>query len=166
MTVPDTINLPPEYHGKYRIDRFTAEAAPELWQKAMNLRTGVFVEEQNVPPDEELDGYDAEALHWLVTDESGDALATARLLEFQEACQMKPVAKIGRVAVRKTNRGQGLGRLLVQVMLEHAENNGFDQAILGAQLTALDFYTQLGFEPEGDEFMDGGMPHLMMRKVF
>lgn len=132
-------------------------AAPDF-DSCLAIRKAVFVVEQNVPLDLELDEYDAAATHFLTRDPTGASIATARLIDKHGA------AKIGRVAVVKEWRGRGLGRRLMEVVLETAQNRGFAEAILDSQTHALLFYQRLGFVAEGDEFDDAGIPHYLMRR--
>lgn len=120
------------------------------------IRQAVFVQEQNVPLDLEMDEYDAAATHFLLLEE-GEPLATARLLDKHGS------AKIGRVAVRQEARGRGLGRVLMQAVLDEARRQGFGSAVLDSQTYAIPFYARLGFVAEGDEFDDAGIPHRLMR---
>jgi predicted GNAT family N-acyltransferase len=127
-------------------------------QACYAVRTEVFVHEQNVPLELELDEYDAVATHFLMRDGTGTPIATARLVNKYGK------AKIGRVAVVQSVRGQGLGLLLMQAVLEEAKRQGFSEAILDSQTYAIPFYERLGFVAEGDEFDDAGIPHFLMRR--
>lgn len=150
----------------YTVQSFHLDKDPEAFRQAMAVRTEVFVEEQAVPPELELDEYESDCTHWLLMDSgTGEALATGRLRPYQEGCQMRPVAKIERVAVRKAMRGRKLGKRIMQAMLDGARREGFEQAILDAQTHALAFYEKLGFIAEGEEFMDANIPHYRMRLV-
>lgn len=143
---------------------FLKAESPSQFEQALRLRTQVFVHEQQVPAEEEQDEYDDEARHWLLIDPStGDAIATGRMLSYQEGCQMRPVAKIGRIAICQGHRGKGLGHALMREILKAVDAEGFDQAILDAQTSVMPFYAKLGFIAEGDEFLDAGIPHFRMR---
>lgn len=133
----------------------TTEADREA---CFSLRKDVFVEEQNVPVELELDEYDATATHFLMRDANGAPVATARLLN------KHGLAKIGRVAVLKAVRGQGLGLELMRAVLDEARRQGFREAVLDSQTYAILFYERLGFVAEGDEFDDAGIPHFLMRR--
>ena len=122
-----------------------------------DIRKAVFVEEQAVPLELELDEYDAAATHFLLTD-GERPLATARLLS------KHGLAKIGRVAVLKDARGRGLGLALMAFVLDEARRQGFTEAVLDSQTYAIPFYARLGFIAEGDEFDDAGIPHYLMRR--
>lgn len=124
-----------------------------LQRQAAPIRQAVFVMEQGVPEDLELDELDAESEHWLVADEQGSAIATGRLT---------PDGHIGRLAVLSPWRGQGIGALIVRDMLRHARTVGLAQVVLNAQTHALGFYQQLGFRAEGPVFDDAGLPHRRM----
>ncbi len=121
-----------------------------------DIRKTVFVEEQAVPLELEMDEYDDVATHFLLRD--GDMpLATARLLDKHGR------AKIGRVAVLQEARGRGLGLVLMRAVLDEARRQGFAEAILDSQTYAVPFYERLDFVAEGEEFDDAGIPHYLMR---
>ncbi|RCK79380.1 MAG: GNAT family acetyltransferase YjcF [Candidatus Ozemobacter sibiricus] len=118
------------------------------------VRFAVFVEEQQVPRELELDGLDPTARHVLACDAAGRPIGTARLL---------PDGQIGRVAVLPAWRGQGLGRALMAAVLAIARAAGHVEVFLHAQEQVIPFYTRLGFQAEGDRFFEAGIPHRLMR---
>lgn len=121
---------------------------------AAPIRFAVFVEEQGVPFEIELDEYDPVSLHALAFD--GDQpVGTGRLL---------PDGHIGRMAVLKEWRNRGIGGLLLKRLIDAAKARGDGQVALSAQVGALQFYRAHGFEPEGDEYMEAGIRHQAMRK--
>ena len=130
---------------------------PEEFDRCFGIRTTVFVEEQEVPLELEMDEYDAIATHFLLRD-GETPLATARLVD------KHGLAKIGRVAVLKEARGRGLGLLLMQAVIEEAKRRGFTESVLDAQTYAVPFYARLGYIAEGEEFDDAGIPHFLMRR--
>ena len=119
------------------------------------IRRVVFIEEQGISFEDEVDGKDPTAIHLLASND-GQPVGTARLL------LSDGVGKIGRVAVLKEARGRGLGRDLVLFAVEEFRHRGARQATLGAQTHALGFYEALGFTAVGPEFLDAGMPHREM----
>ena len=132
---------------------------PEQLNQAFEVRLKVFVEEQGVPRDEELDSYDGTARHFLAR-VGGEVVGTARLIE------KGPVtAKIGRVAILPGARRQGAGKRLMAAVEDAAKESGQTEAILEAQLHAIPFYEALGYRAEGDVFLDCNIPHRLMRKV-
>ncbi len=146
---------------------FTQASDPERFAQAMGLRMAVFVEEQNVPAEEESDDADETALHWLIVDAvTNETLAVGRSFSYQEGCQMAPVAKIGRFAVAAGGRGKGIGERLLNAMITQARTEGFMAALLDSQIQAAPFYAKSGFVGEGEPFDDAGIPHIRMRLVF
>ena len=129
---------------------------PQEFSAALQIRIEVFVEEQKVPLEEEHDMYDQTAQHFGVfLDER--MVGTGRLI------LMGNIGKIGRVAILREFRGRGLGCALIRTIIDTAKRQGVVEFILDAQIQALDFYQKLGFEAEGDLFLDGGIPHRTMR---
>ncbi|WP_299876809.1 GNAT family N-acetyltransferase [uncultured Sulfitobacter sp.] len=115
------------------------------------LRRVVFIEEQNVPEPDEIDGLDPDCLHLLAVD-GATPVGTARILIEGD------MAKIGRVCVLKSHRGTGLGAALIRAALGAAQGQA-TQAMLGAQIHALGFYEKLGFMATGPVYDDAGIPH-------
>jgi predicted GNAT family N-acyltransferase len=118
----------------------------------LSIRGEVFIDEQNVPEAIERDGKDEEATHFLLTREAVP-VGCGRIL---------PDGKIGRMAVLQQHRGQGLGRQLLDFIVEQARYQGVKRLYLHAQTHALDFYLSAGFTPLGDEFEEAGIPHSAM----
>lgn len=117
-----------------------------------HLRRVVFIEEQGVPEEDEIDDKDDTALHLLAT-ENDTPVGSARLL-----LQGK-TGKIGRVCVLKSHRGTGLGAALIRAALKELRAQGMTTAKLGSQTHAIGFYERLGFTATGPEYMDAGIPH-------
>ncbi len=125
------------------------------------LREQVFVQEQGVPRELEMDEQDAAATHFLLRDDTTrEALGTARLLD-----KGGGTAKIGRVAVLAHRRGEGRGREMMLAALAEAKQQGFTDAVLDSQTQAVAFYERLGFVSEGGEFLDADIPHFRMRRA-
>jgi len=148
------------------IRRFYRAESPADFELARALRVEVFVQEQAVPLEEEQDEADDQAVHWLfLHPETQEALATGRMIAYQEVCYARPVAKIGRVAVKRNQRGQRLGEKLMGEIMATVDEQGYDQVILDAQARALPFYAKLGFIQEGEAFLDAGIEHYRMRHI-
>ncbi|MFF7077417.1 GNAT family N-acetyltransferase [Streptomyces lavendulae] len=131
------------------------------------VRTDVFVVEQSVPESIEYDTYDAVAVHVLAVGPDGKALGTGRLLHGPEALAKTgspEVGSLGRLAVRKSARGLGVGVALVRAIEAEAAGLGLTAVDLGAQTHALGFYERLGYVAYGPEFQDAGIPHRSMRR--
>lgn len=118
------------------------------------VREQVFVLEQRVPPEEEIDEADALALHVLARSAAGAPIGTARLT---------PQRMIGRMAVLRDWRGQGIGRAMLRTLLEQARARGWNEVQMHAQVHAISFYEQDGFVAEGPQFMECGIAHRLMR---
>lgn len=131
----------------------------EEWQRVRTIRTAVFIEEQNCPPEEEWDGHDETSRH-LLGYAGDEAVATARwrTVPFEE----RLVAKLERFAVLPAYRGRGYGRALVEAAMEDARKAGFGTFVLHAQAHLEDFYASLGFKPVGEPFVEAGIPHVKM----
>ena len=121
-----------------------------------SLRHTVFVEEQGVPVELELDGEDTSAWHAAAFSDDGRLIGTGRMLGS---------GKIGRMAVSQSMRRQGIGRALLDALVAEAKRLKLEELSLGAQLPAVAFYEKAGFEPYGDIFLDAGIDRKMMRLV-
>ncbi len=137
---------------------WTKDIESQSYLDGVNLRKEVFVEEQNVPAEEEIDQYENACFH--VTMYDGDQpVATGRILP-KNAVQVK----FGRVAVQKEVRGTGLGRVLMEEMEKKTRELGYKEIVLGGQVSAVPFYEKLGYTAFGEMFLDGGIDHRMMKK--
>lgn len=124
------------------------------------IRQLVFIDEQGVTADEEWDGLDDSSQHFLAQQDEVP-VGTARLRFIQK--DGRRLAKLERICVLRSARGQGVGGALVSCMLGAAAESGIRDAILEAQVYAIPFYQRYGFVPYGDEFMDARIPHIKMR---
>jgi predicted GNAT family N-acyltransferase len=128
------------------------------WEQARThaapIRFAVFVEEQGVPREIELDEQDAVSLHAVVF-ENGKPVATGRLL---------PDGHIGRMAVLKDWRNRGIGGLMLQRLMKGAKQRGDKEVALSAQVHAVAFYRAHGFELVGDEYIEAGIRHQAMKR--
>jgi predicted GNAT family N-acyltransferase len=140
-------------------DRPPYTVKPIYWnatEKALRaIRTKVFIEEQGVPVELEWDGLDEHAYHVMAAAADGTPIGTGRLLQD---------AHIGRLAVLREWRGQGVGGALLDLLLVIAHKMGYEEVRLHAQTRVLDFYLKRGFEPQGEEFMEAGIPHVLMAR--
>ncbi|MDT3425699.1 putative GNAT family N-acyltransferase [Paenibacillus forsythiae] len=141
------------------IVRVTTE---EQLQQGLDIRKKVFVEEQKVPVEEEIDPFDKigpDAYHMLLIDD-GVPVATGRLTYYREG-----TAKMQRIAVLKEYRVKGYGRVLLLALEELARELGLETSILDGQCQAEDFYRKLGYEVISEKpFYDAGILHVRMQK--
>lgn len=126
-----------------------------LGAEAGPIRERVFVHEQQVPLELEWDEFDAVSHHVLARDATGRPIGTGRLL---------PDGHIGRMAVLPDWRGRGVGRALLDRLMELAAQAGQAELALHAQTHACGFYRAAGFVEEGPEFMEAGIPHRLMTR--
>lgn len=116
------------------------------------IREKVFIEEQKVVPELEWDGMDQEAIHFLVfKDEKAIGCARAFVIEYR--------MQLGRMAVLKEYRGQGIGTALIEKALTTAKLNQLSAIYISAQYHAIDFYKKFGFEVASDIYLDAEIPH-------
>jgi predicted GNAT family N-acyltransferase len=124
---------------------------------ARPIRMEVFVREQNVPADLEMDERDAACLHAVAYDGTGTPVGTGRLL---------PDGHIGRMAVLRSARGSGIGGAILKGLMEKARERGDRRVVLSAQTHAAEFYLAHGFAMAGDVFYEAGIPHIEMTYEF
>jgi YbgC/YbaW family acyl-CoA thioester hydrolase len=129
----------------------------ELGRDAQAIRTAVFVQEQRIPAEMEWDAADESCTHAVAYNRFGMPLATGRLLE-----HVPGVAKIGRMAVSQTMRGSGIGRAVLDALMQAARERADREVILHAQMTAAPFYARAGFAQRGPVFDEAGIPHVEM----
>jgi tRNA(adenine34) deaminase len=142
---------------KQSLDVATMHVKTAMWQDDQStlkaIRFEVFVEEQGVPAEEEVDKFDPISIHaiaWI----NGQAAGCGRLL---------PDGHIGRMAVRKAFRGKNVGAQLLLHLMARARQRGDIESVLSAQTHAMGFYEKYGFVAEGDEYLDCDIPHRDMR---
>jgi len=131
------------------LDRAAARA------EASRIRLIVFVEEQRVPREIEMDEKDAVCVHALAYAQ-GRVVGTGRLL---------PDGHVGRMAVLKESRFLGVGGAILERLVEEARRRGLKQVVLSAQTHAIGFYRRHGFSEAGEVFEEAGIPHQEMRRV-
>jgi len=129
---------------------------PQAMAEAISIRTIVFVREQGVPKELELDEFDVGAQHALIYAESQCA-GTARMVRL-----MNGKAQIGRMAVLSQYRKQGLGSQLLNTLVELGRSQGIAEFELHAQVSALGFYEKLGFNAQGEIYEEAGILHRNM----
>ncbi len=134
--------------------------APDDRVAAYELRKEVFVREQHVPEEIELDELDATADHVVAADEAGRVVATGRLVLLD-----RTTGKVGRMAVARPVRGRGAGAAVLAELERIARSERrLEEIVLHAQLSAKGFYDRAGYRAEGDIFEEAGIDHVTMRK--
>ncbi|MFE8697840.1 GNAT family N-acetyltransferase [Cytobacillus sp. FJAT-53684] len=126
-------------------------------QEAFSIRKSVFVEEQQVPVEEEIDQYEEEAVHFLLYD--GETPVGAGRFRVVEG-----IGKVERICVLGNHRKSGSGKAIMNKIEEYAKLEGLSALKLNAQTHAIPFYSKLGYTIISDEFLDAGIPHRTMKK--
>ena len=124
-----------------------------------NIREKVFIQEQKVTPQLEWDGMDEKAIHFLVFNDKA-AIGCARAIVIKDHMQL------GRMAVLKEYRGQGIGGALIEKAMTIAKLNQLSAIYISAQCHAIDFYKKFGFEVTSDIYLDAEIPHRDMTLDF
>ena len=122
-----------------------------------DIRKNVFVQEQHVPIEIELDEFEDDSIHFICYHEK-QAVGASRL-RF-----MEDFGKLERICVLKEYRGKSLGKQLISQMESEIHRQGYTKSKLNAQTHAISFYEGLGYKVVSDEFMDAGIPHVTMIK--
>jgi len=123
--------------------------------KCLVVRGIVFIEEQEVDWEGEIDEFENTSTH-ILGEVDGQPVAAGRL-RFIDGW-----AKLERVAVRPKWRGQGLARDIIAFLMAEADRQGAKKFKLHAQVYLKDLYEQFGFHQEGDVFDECGIPHILM----
>jgi predicted GNAT family N-acyltransferase len=135
----------------------------EQLKQAFDIRLEVFVKEQGVPDELEMDEFDEtphSCNHFLILQED-KPVATGRWREYEAG-----IAKVQRIAVLKPYRNLGIGKLLLEGMEKDIKRSGYTTTLLDSQCTAEPFYIKLGYITESVEpFLDADIPHVRMRKL-
>ena len=124
----------------------------DLAQDARVIREAVFIQEQQIAPEDEWDAEDTISTHFVAYLQD-HPVATARLLKNHS---------IGRVAVLQSARGTGIGQNIMQAVIDQAKTEQREFLKLSSQVHAIGFYQNLGFDVQGEEYLDCGIPHIDM----
>jgi len=128
---------------------------PEDEPSIRSIRETVFVDEQHVSAELEWDGLDAACVQVLARNRTGEPVGTARMMDD---------GRIGRMAVLPAWRGRGIGRAMLETLMDVARGRGLRRVHLASQTQALGFYAASGFVAEGDVFLEANIPHRHMSR--
>lgn len=126
----------------------------EYFDQIRSVRDDVFSKEQGVPQEIEVDGLDSTAIHSIVFDEDIE-IGTGRMLSD---------GHIGRIAVKKQYRGKGIGKMIVQSLIDEAINMQFPEVWLSSQYHAKGFYEKIGFIEIDGIYQEANIDHIKMKK--
>jgi predicted GNAT family N-acyltransferase len=124
------------------------------------LRRDVFETEQNIPRPLDRDAFDYSADHVVAFDARGRCVGTGRVVRVDSR-----TAQIGRMAVSKDQRKQGIGAMVLEALERMASMRGISDLTVNSQLPAESFYKNRGFARISDVFLDQGVPHVVMKKT-
>ncbi|WP_203362017.1 GNAT family N-acetyltransferase [Bacillus sp. REN10] len=132
---------------------------PKERNDALEIRKLVFVEEQNVPLELEIDEFEDSSTHFVLY--SKEQPCGAGRFRTKDG-----MGKAERICVLANVRGKGVGQLIMNALEDFAKEQGLPGVILSAQMHAIPFYEKLGYEVISEEYMDAGIPHKTMKKMF
>ncbi len=124
--------------------------------KVMVVRGIVFIEEQGVDWEGEIDRHEDESIH-VLGEVDGQPVASGRLRLLPDGW-----ARLERIAVRPRWRGRGIARQVVRFLMDEARRRGARRFKLHAQVYLEDFYSEFGFAREGEVFDECGIDHILM----
>lgn len=125
---------------------------------AYSIRKKVFVEEQQVPLEREIDQYDAESIHFVLYDGLQKPIGNGRFR------QIDGFGKVERVCILSESRKKGLGNMIMNAIEDYAKQQQINKLKLNAQTHAIPFYEKLGYSAASEEFLEEGIPHKTMLK--
>ncbi len=128
----------------------------DIWQDALCVRRLVFIEEQQVSEDLEIDGFEKECIHFVLYKDKPIGAGRLRVID--------DYVKAERVCILTSYRSEGFGRLIMEEMESVAKTNGFKKIKLNSQQHAEAFYIKLGYETISDIFFEANIPHVQMVK--
>jgi predicted GNAT family N-acyltransferase len=134
-------------------------ATEEELKDAFSIRKDVFVQEQKVPEEEEIDQFEDESTHFVLYDNKQHAIGAGRFRI------LDGIGKVERICVLENARSTGAGKEIMLGIEEYAKGLQINSLKLNAQTQAIPFYERLGYIIVSDEFMDAGIPHRTMKKT-
>jgi predicted GNAT family N-acyltransferase len=138
---------------------FKIATTPIEREQAYFIRKKVFVDEQKVPLEEEIDQYEDEATHFvLYTDDLASPIGAGRFRVIDG------LGKVERICVLRESRQKGSGAALMNGIEDYAQKKQIKKLKLNAQTQAIPFYQKLGYQTVSEEFLDAGIPHKTMIK--
>jgi len=133
------------------------QTTSQVYADAIMIRKAVFITEQQIDPALELDTVTDATWHYVLYDDAGQPVSTARMTPESER-----KGHIQRVATLKSARGHGYAQAIIKRLLQAGQEQHYTEIVLGAQVTAQGFYRKLGFKPVGKRFMEAGLEHQEM----
>ena len=119
------------------------------------IRKIVFIKEQKVPINEEIDGFDEDSKH-IIALYKNSPIGCARIRFIGKK------AKLERIAILKNYRGKGFGKNIVEYLIKYSKNKSAGEIVMNAQFYLADYYKKFGFKSRGKTFMEAGIKHIEM----
>lgn len=135
-----------------------AELGSKEYQDALSVRTNVFVKEQQIPVEIEVDENEANAVHLVLYNEQEQPIAAGRYRV------VDGLAKAERICVLASERGTGAGAKIMEALEHHAAEQVLPAVKLSAQAHAIPFYEKIGYHAITEEYLEQNIPHKMMKK--
>lgn len=137
-----------------------AELGSNEYQDALFIRTNVFVVEQQIPVEIEVDENEANAFHLVLYNDQEEPIAAGRYRVLDDG-----IAKAERICVLASERGTGAGAKIMEALEHHAAELGLEYVKLSAQAHAIPFYEKIGYHAITEEYLEQNIPHKMMKKA-
>ncbi|WP_409304692.1 GNAT family N-acetyltransferase [Peribacillus sp. SCS-155] len=130
----------------------------EELEDAYFVRKKVFIEEQNVPAEEEIDEFEKDATHFVLYNDERSPIGAGRFRI------LDGIGKVERICVLSEGRNKGAGALIMKAIESYAADKGIEKLKLNGQTHAIPFYEKLHYRVASEEFLDAGIPHKTMIK--
>jgi ElaA protein len=144
--------------NKWMIKKFSELSLEQLYE-IVRSRCEVFIQEQKIICEEEIDGIDDKCIH-IFLEENERVIAYCRIVP--KGINYENIS-IGRVLVLKEFRRKGIAQEMLRVAVRYIkENFQDDKIIISAQLYAKDLYSSVGFIQDSDVYEEAGIPHVKM----
>lgn len=125
------------------------------FKETIKIRETVFIKEQNVPKEIEIDEIDKEAKHFIAYIKN-KPIGCARIRKINY------YAKLERIAILKEYRGKGFGKELTNFLINYCKKEGFNEIHIHSQIYVSSFYEKLGFKSIGKKFLEADIEHIEM----
>ena len=135
-----------------------AELTSKEYEDALYVRKSVFVKEQQIPLEIEVDQNEENAVHLVLYNDQEEPIAAGRYRV------VDGLAKAERICVLASERGTGAGAQIMEALENHAAEQGLHYVKLSAQAHAIPFYERIGYHAISDEYLEQNIPHKMMKK--
>lgn len=127
-----------------------------IYTDSLFIREEVFMKEQNIPKEIEIDDKDDQATHYTGYNKNGP-ITTLRVIKINDQ-----TAKLQRIATLKEYRQNGYAKALIKYVLADLKKQGFREVLIGAQSYKIPYYEKIGFKVISEEFMEANIPHKTM----